>query len=106
MKIGSKFVNSILFQNINYNINEEVDKILSSNKNKKSLNETYKKSYDVFMLGMTIIHAMFILKYNVFYNEYIILIRKFVSLIDPVKDPKEALEIAKNHFKSRNIKYD
>jgi serine/threonine protein kinase len=105
MKIGSDYVNSILFGTINRDINIEVDIILSQNKDKKTLNEIYKNSYDIFMLGMTIVHAMHQLHYDIFLGDYIILIRKFVSLTNPVKDAKEALEIAIEHFTSRKINY-
>jgi hypothetical protein len=64
-----------------------------------------KNSYDIFMLGMTIVHAMHQLHYDIFLGDYIILIRKFVSLTNPVKDAKEALEIAIDHFTSRKIDY-
>ena len=99
MKIGSDYVNSILFATINKKINKEIDIVLSENKDKEFLNEKYKKSYDVFMLGMTIVHAMHQLDMGMLTGNYISIIRKFVSLVDPVKDAKEALEIAKSYLR-------
>jgi len=51
------------------------------------------------MLGMTIVHAMFQLNISILTDNYLTIIRKFVSLVDPVKDAKEALEIAKTYLK-------
>jgi serine/threonine protein kinase len=98
-KIGYSYVSSIIFETVNGEINKEIDIVLSENKNKEFLNEKYKKSYDVFMLGMTIVHAMFQLNISILTGNYISIIRKFVSLVDPVKDAKEALEIAKRYLK-------
>jgi hypothetical protein len=54
---------------------------------------------DVFMLGMAIVHVMFQLNISILTDNYLTIIRKFVSLVDPVKDAKEALEIAKRYLK-------
>ena len=48
---------------------------------------------DVFMLGMTLLHAVH--SYNLDYKKYKPIIDKFTSLIDPPKSAEDALEFLK-----------
>lgn len=99
-KIGWHYVNDPIFIKINKIINDEYDIVLSGNNDKQYLKEKYKKSFDVFMLGMTILHSLFLMKDTIKIENYLSLVIKFVSLTDPVTDAKSALDIANKHFES------
>ena len=102
-KIGFDFTNDSIFIRINKIIKDEYDIILAKNYSKEFLYEKYKKSFDVFMLGMTIVHAMFILKDTIQIENYLSLVIKFVSLTNPVNDATEALEKTKKHFENLKL---
>ena len=86
---------------INTIVNFQYEIVFAQNNDKEYLNEKYKKSFDIFMLGMTLLHVIFLLKDTLDYKQtqfYIVLIKKFISLLTPVKDAKEALQITKEYF--------
>jgi serine/threonine protein kinase len=104
-KIGYDFTMYSIFIRINKIIKDEYDIVISKNYSKEFLYEKYKKSFDVFMLGMTIVHVMFILKDTIQIENYLSLVIKFVSLTNPVNDANEALEITKKHFQNLKNAY-
>jgi len=102
-KIGLDYIFDPTFIKINSIINDEYDLVLARNRDKEYLKEKYKKSFDIFMLGMTILHVLFLMKDTVIIENYLSLVIKFVSLTNPVKDASEALDIAKEHFENLRI---
>jgi len=104
-KIGWNYVNDPLFIKINKIINDEYDMVLSRNNDKEYLKEKYKKSFDIFMLGMTILHVLFLMKDTIKIENYLSLVIKFVSLTDPVTDAKTALDITNRHFENLRKAY-
>ena len=102
MSIGGTLTNrnykgSEIFQNTNKAINNEVDIILQTVPETDKLLELYKKTFDVFMVGMTLIHAIYKFKLNE--EKYLPLAKKLISIINPVKDAEEALKFAKDYLK-------
>lgn len=88
------FARSEPFTFINNRIVEQFNKLLAETSDKAVLKERFKNSFDIFMLGMTILHATHM--YNLPFSRYEILIRIFVSLRNPVENAKRALSIAKS----------
>jgi len=71
----------------------EYDEVLKMTPDKDTLALKYAYSFDIFMLGMTMLHAVH--KYKLDFDKYKGLIFKFTSLKDPVKNAIEALRIVK-----------
>ena len=84
------FYKSDMFKATTDRISEEFHTVLSVQPDRVALRSKYLYSFDVFMLGMTILHAVF--KYKLDYVKYKPIIDKFTSLIDPVHNAFAALE--------------
>ena len=61
------------------------------------LHSKYKRNLDVFMLGMTLLHAVF--KFDLNYEKYRELIDRMTSLKHPWSSAKEALHYTKQYLK-------
>ena len=79
---------SPIFKVTNDRISAEFHKVLESEKDTEKLHYKYMYSFDVFMLGMTILHAVF--KYKLDYAKYAAIIDKFTSLTDPLRNAFDA----------------
>jgi len=94
------FARSQPFTFINNRIIEQFTKLLAETSSKAVLHERFKNSFDVFMLGMAVLHATHM--YNLPFSRYEILIRIFVSLRNPVENAERALIIAKSILEEKN----
>ena len=90
------FSASKIYKEVASNINKEFDQVVKGNSDKDNLSTTYAYSFDVFMLGMTILHSVY--KYKLDFNKYRSIILKFTSLNEPVKNAIEALQFAKDNM--------
>jgi serine/threonine protein kinase len=99
------FARSQSFTYINNRIVEQFTKLLAETSDKVVLHERFKNSFDIFMLGMAVLHATHM--YNLPFSRYEILIRIFVSLRNPVENATTALSIAKSILeeKKKNKKH-
>lgn len=96
------FARSESFQYINERIIEQFTALLSETTDKHALNERFKYSYDIFMLGMTILHATH--EYNIPFDKYSLLIRLFTSIRNPITSAELALTITKDLLKEKYSK--
>jgi hypothetical protein len=87
-----KFSRNRIFQQTMNRIKAEYNQVIKEETDKDNLMSKYLYSFDIFMLGMTILHAIY--KYDLNYLKYRPLIDKFTSLSDPVKNAIEALRLA------------
>jgi len=77
-----------MFKRTNDRISAEFHIVLASEKDTEKLHYKYMYSFDIFMLGMTILHAVF--KYKLDYAKYAAIIDKFTSLTDPLRNAFDA----------------
>jgi serine/threonine protein kinase len=96
------FARSERFQYINDRIVEQFTALLAETTDKHALNDRFKYSYDVFMLGMSILHATYI--YDIPFDKYSLLVRIFTSIRNPIKSAEIALTIAKDLLKEKTAK--
>lgn len=94
--VDYKYSSSDMFKKVFNRISDEFIPIANENLLTFHLFELYKESFDVFMLGMTGLHAIF--KYNLDFEKYRPLIDAFTSLNSPL-NPVDALKYAKKFFK-------
>ena len=87
------FSRSSCYREVLNRVLEEYDIVLKTGVDRDSLALKYAYSFDVFMLGMTMLHAVY--KYKLDFDKYKGLIFKFTSLKDPVKNAIEASRIVK-----------
>jgi hypothetical protein len=83
------FSRSTMYKEVDAVISREFDSVIGENSDKANLAIKYAYSFDIFMLGMTILHAVY--KYKLQYEKYRAIILKFTSLKDPVRNAIEAL---------------
>jgi serine/threonine protein kinase len=95
--VDFNYANSQIFNEIYMKVMYEFDSIVGRTIMPYKLIHTYKDTFDVFMIGMTGLHAIF--RYNLDYKKYRPLILAFTSLTEPM-EPVAALAFAKNFFKS------
>jgi len=84
------FYKSDMFKATTDRISEEFHTVLKVQDDRVALRSKYLYSFDVFMLGMTILHAVY--KYKLDYTKYKPIIDKFTSLIDPVHNAFAAMD--------------
>lgn len=72
----------------------ELKQVISTNPNQKDLLEKYKYTGDIYMLGIALIYAIF--KYKINITKYKVIIERFTSLVNPLKDAKDALKWVKS----------
>jgi len=94
--VNSGYEKSSVFQEKNKQIIEEFKSIVSSKPDLHELNKKYKRNFDVFMLGMTMLHAVY--KFNLKYERYQELIGRMTSLTHPWTSAKEALNYTKKYL--------
>lgn len=82
------FSRSTMYKTVAETINSEFDSVIATNPDKTELAIKYAYSFDIFMLGMTILHAVY--KYKLSFEKYKATILKFTSLKEPVKNAIEA----------------
>lgn len=94
--VNSRYEKSSIFQEKNKQIIEEFKSIVSSKPDRYELNKKYKRNFDIFMLGMTMLHAVY--KFNLKYERYQELIDHMTSLTHPWTSAKEALTYTKKYL--------
>jgi hypothetical protein len=75
-------------------VGSELQQVISSNPNQKDLLEKYKYTADIYMLGIALIYAIF--KYSLNINKYKVIVERFTSLVNPLKDANDALKWVKS----------
>lgn len=85
---NSRFAFSKLFRDVFYRIVDEYNTVTADTPDRDELHAKYLYSFDVFMLGVTMLHAVH--KYNLDAAKYLPIINKFTSLLEPVKNAIEA----------------
>ena len=95
--VNSPYEKSDIFQQKNKQIIEEFNEIIRNNPDAHMLHTKYKRNLDVFMLGMTLLHAVF--KYDLNYEKYRELIDRMTSLKHPWSSAKTALHYTKQYLK-------
>jgi hypothetical protein len=93
---NSRFSVSKLFRETFFRIITEYNTITETTPDRDTLAKKYRYTFDVFMLGMTMLHAVF--KYRLSEQIYLPIINKFTSLLDPVKNAFEAKELLISHL--------
>jgi hypothetical protein len=83
------FSRSTMYKTVAEKISSEFDSVIAENSDKSDLAIKYAYSFDIFMLGMTILHAVY--KYKLNYEKYRSIILKFTSLKEPVRNAIDAL---------------
>lgn len=95
--VNSPYEKSELFQEKNKQIVAEFNEIVAGSPDIHVLRNKYKRNFDVFMVGMTMLHSVF--RYNLDYDKYKPLIDKLTSLKHPLTSAKEALRYITAHLK-------
>jgi len=85
------FASSKIYKLVLSKINKEFDEVLKEEPDKSKLATKYAYSFDIFMLGMTALHAVY--KYKLEFSKYSDLIFKMTSLKYPFKNAIEALTL-------------
>ena len=80
----------------------EYDEVVKATPDRSELSAKYAYSFDVFMLGMTMLHAVH--RYKLDFDIYKVPIMKFISLKDPVKNAIEASQLIKTYFLNKWLK--
>lgn len=101
--VNSKKNKNFLRKNKNFKelinrVREELKIIIQMKGNKKEMLNKYKFTFDIYMFGITILHI--INKYKLNYIKYKPIIDKFTSIINPIKNAKNALKYVKTILKS------
>ena len=98
LSINYKYEESKIFQEIYTKINNEFEFVITAIPDKKKLFRMYKNTFDIFMVGITLIHAIY--RYKLEKKKYMPLAEKLFSIINPIRDAKEALHIARTYIKN------
>lgn len=96
---NARFSSSQLFRSTFFRIITEYNTVTEATSDRTILTKKYRYTFDVFMLGMTMLHAVY--KYRLSAETYIPIINKFTSLLDPVKNAIEAKEILRTHIQGQ-----
>lgn len=96
--VNSSYEKSDIFQQKNKQIITEFNEIIKSNPDIHMLHKKYKRNLDVFMLGMTLLQAVF--KSDLNYEKYRDLIDRLTSLEHPWSSAKEALHYTKQYLEN------
>jgi len=101
MDIRARFVDrayekSSMYQEQYKRITEEFKTVIDKNSDRKSLMKIYKKSFDIFMLGMTFLYKVYQFKLD--YEKYKPLIEAMSSVVDPISDPAVAAKLVKKYI--------
>jgi serine/threonine protein kinase len=91
--VNSPYEKSDIFQEKNKQIIAEFKEIIEEEPDIHVLRKKYKLNLDVFMVGMTLLHAVF--RYNLDYTKYRHLIDRLTSITHPWRSAKEALHHVK-----------
>jgi serine/threonine protein kinase len=89
--------NSTLFKEITKQIEHEFYEVLKQGLSRDALYEKYKYSFDLFMLGMTIVYGIY--DKPQYHKQYMPVIHYLTSIADPPKNAKEALKHVKSLLK-------
>jgi len=87
------------FENTTNKIKEEF-KTEIENVDYEILYNKYKKTFDVFMLGMTLLHALYMNGNPLVYKKYKLIVNKFLAISNPLPNAEAALEYAKSVLKN------
>ena len=90
-----RFSTSELFRTAFLRIVTEYNTVTEATPDRTTLAKKYRYTFDIFMLGMTMLHAVY--KYRLSTETYMPIINKFTSLLDPVKNAIEAKEFLRSH---------
>jgi tRNA A-37 threonylcarbamoyl transferase component Bud32 len=82
---------SPLFQEVHRRILSEFQTVMARGLSREALFEEYKNTFDVFMLGMTLLYLIH--NKHDLHAKYVPILYKLVSLTDPPKNAKEALSL-------------
>jgi serine/threonine protein kinase len=101
MDVRARFVDkayerSSMYQEQYNRITEEFKTVINKNSDRKELMKIYKKSFDIFMLGMTFLYKVYEFKLD--YEKYKPLIEAMTSLVDPISDPAVAIKLVKEYI--------
>jgi len=96
--VDYEYEKSNIFQETYARIRTEFYGLIHDSPNTSELFETYKKSFDIFMAGMTLLHAVH--RFSLNYNTYKPIIEVLTSIKNPITDPKIALKIVQAHLKN------
>ena len=99
---NSRFSVSKLFRETFFRIITEYNTVTEATQDREKLAKKYLYTFDVFMLGMTMLHAVY--KYRLPEQTYMPIINKFTSLLDPVKNAIEAKELLRTHIQEQEQK--
>ena len=89
--VDKEFEKSDIFKDINERISNEFTQIVKRTHNKHTLFLRYKKSFDFFMLGMTLVHGVY--KFSLNYETYKPIIYALTSLENPISDVNDAMKL-------------
>jgi serine/threonine protein kinase len=98
---NSGYRSSELFGEIYNTINAEIDTVLNTVKDSKTLLKMYRKTFDIFMVGMTLIHAVY--TYKLDEHKYIPLAKKLISIKNPIQSAEKALQTVKTYLKNYKL---
>ena len=89
---NKKWVKSKQFQDLYKEIVDDFDQITDSDLTKVELFDKYHDKFDIFNIGMSIAHIVFLNKLN--YNKYKVFIQKLISFDDSFmfEDAREAYQ--------------
>jgi len=93
--VDYNYEQSAVFQDTYSRIRSEFYKVISETPNPHELFEKYKTSFDIFMVGMTLLHAVH--RFSLNHDKYKPLIDALTSIENPITDPKVALKLAKKY---------
>lgn len=89
--VDKEFEKSDIFKDINERISDEFNSVVKRIRNKHILFLRYKKSFDFFMLGMTLVHGVY--KFSLNYETYKPIIYALTSLENPISDVKDVMKL-------------
>jgi serine/threonine protein kinase len=95
-----RFSTSELFRTTFFKIVTEYNTVTEATPDRTTLAKKYRYTFDIFMLGMTMLHAVY--KYRLSAEMYLPIINKFTSLLDPVKNAIEAKEFLRTHMQEQS----
>jgi len=89
--IDRDFEKSHIFHDINERISDEFNRVVKRTPDKHTLFLRYKKTFDIFMLGMTLVHGVY--KFSLNYETYKPIIYALTSLENPISDVKDVMKL-------------
>jgi len=95
---NSGYRSSELFSEIYSTISAEIDTVLNTVKDTKTLLKMYRKTFDIFMVGMTLVHAIHTYKLNA--HKYLPLAKMLISIKEPIHSAAKALQTVKKYLKT------